>query len=761
MDYFGLPTALDDSITYVQRFVAKNGDLDKSADIFLAINNAILAGGANAQTQATAIEQFTQSFTKGKPDLMEWRTLLTAMPGQLKQIAQAMGYASADDLYNAFKDNKISMDDFTDAVIRLDKDGTNGMASFQEQAKKATGGIGTAVKNLKTRVVRALANVIDKVNESLKAYGGISGVIEKLSKSITKVITKVGDFLAKVIKQLPKILAELKKWLPVIEGVFAGFMAYKAITGIINGVQVAMALLNAVMAMNPVMALVIGITALTTGLLALKKATSSQTQEEKEHSEALKESAEKAQEAVKAYDDLRQAQQEQINAGMTEIANYEALWDELQGIVDQNGKVKEGYEDRASFITSTLSNALGIEIQDIDGVIQKYSELQESIDKTIEKKKAQIILDAQETLYKEAIEKQTKALKELRDSEDELKTKKQERADLEDKLIEKQKELDELRKNYYYGIASDRKILEDEIQTIEVKMDRLDEETSSLQINYDKQTDIIEKYAYDVGQYEKNMELFHDEKYDEMTNTNWDYVQEYQKAGDAQKAQLEDQIKTTEKHLTMLQNLKKKEGTDLYDQQIKNDEKLLSQYKADLKKYESATSEGLENTKEATKEGILDINTIVKPSAESVGKNINQGLINGLNSNRGSVNSTIGSIASGLLSKMKSILGIHSPSTVLRDVIGKNMALGIGVGFDKGMNTVENDMSKTLRNIVPQLDMSNLFDLSPTLNNTATSSSNVNVVVYNNMETDFMGNIVNNIKTFSNGAKNDYNYGMS
>jgi hypothetical protein len=29
------------------------------------------------------------------------------------------------------------------------------------------------------------------------------------------------------------------------------------------------------------------------------------------------------------------------------------------------------------------------------------------------------------------------------------------------------------------------------------------------------------------------------------------------------------------------------------------------------------------------------------------------------------------------------------------------------------------------------------------------------------METDFMGNLVNNIKTYSNGSKNDYNYGMA
>ena len=203
----GLPTALDDSITYVQRFTAKNGDLDKSADIFLAINDAILAGGANAQTQAQAIEQFTQSFSKGKPDLMEWRTLLTAMPGQLNQIATSMGYASTDELYEAFKDNKISMDDFTDAVIKLDSEGGDGIASFKEQAKNATGGIGTAIKNLKTRTVRAITEVIDKINDSLSSVGGISGVIEKLGSIITKVIKIIGTGITTLIKFKKEVVA--------------------------------------------------------------------------------------------------------------------------------------------------------------------------------------------------------------------------------------------------------------------------------------------------------------------------------------------------------------------------------------------------------------------------------------------------------------------------------------------------------------------------------------------------------------------------
>lgn len=119
--------------------------------------------------------------------------------------------------------------------------------------------------------------------------------------------------------------------------------------------------------------------------------------------------------------------------------------------------------------------------------------------------------------------------------------------------------------------------------------------------------------------------------------------------------------------------------------------------------------------------------------------------------------------AQNIINNMKSALGIHSPSTVFRDVIGKNMALGIGVGFEKEMSNVSSDINKSMENVIPDINttLGDMFSLSPSLNNTTNSSSNVTVKVYNNMETDMMGNLINNIRTFSNGAKNDYNYGMA
>lgn len=67
----------------------------------------------------------------------------------------------------------------------------------------------------------------------------------------------------------------------------------------------------------------------------------------------------------------------------------------------------------------------------------------------------------------------------------------------------------------------------------------------------------------------------------------------------------------------------------------------------------------------------------------SIGKNIIQGLINGIKSMVGAVGSAISEVAGNIKSKIKGALGIHSPSRWMRDMIGKNIPLGMAIGIEK------------------------------------------------------------------------------
>lgn len=85
----------------------------------------------------------------------------------------------------------------------------------------------------------------------------------------------------------------------------------------------------------------------------------------------------------------------------------------------------------------------------------------------------------------------------------------------------------------------------------------------------------------------------------------------------------------------------------------------------------------------------------------SIGSNIVSGIWSGISGSIGWITSKVREFARGILDGMKSALGIHSPSTVFEQEVGKNMAVGVGEGFVNAMDGVKKDMQEA---IVPDFD---------------------------------------------------------
>ena len=257
----GLPTTLDEGALAVQRFTSKNNDVAKSTDYFLALNNAILAGGAGTEIQSSALEQLSQSYAKGSMDMMEWRTLQMAMPAQLNQVAKAMGMtteAVGAGLRGADKDvayvRDVTMEEFMDAIVRLNQEGADGFASFEEQARNSTGGIATSITVAKTQIVKGVADIINSLDQFLKdeGLGGIGEIISNIGKKSKEVL----DYVA---QKLPKTIKFLKDIAPVVAAITTAFIVFKgalAIKDIIKSVRQSFVLLNATLAANPILLIV-------------------------------------------------------------------------------------------------------------------------------------------------------------------------------------------------------------------------------------------------------------------------------------------------------------------------------------------------------------------------------------------------------------------------------------------------------------------------------------------------------------------------
>ena len=75
-----------------------------------------------------------------------------------------------------------------------------------------------------------------------------------------------------------------------------------------------------------------------------------------------------------------------------------------------------------------------------------------------------------------------------------------------------------------------------------------------------------------------------------------------------------------------------------------------------------------------------------------VGKNLIQGLWNGILDAGAWLREKISGFFGGVVDSIRNFFGIHSPSTLFRDKIGKNLALGVGEGFGATMKEVSADM---------------------------------------------------------------------
>lgn len=237
----GLPTTLDAGAAAVQRFTSKNGDVKKSTDIFLALNNALLAGGQSTDIQATALEQLSQAYAKGKPDMVEWRSAMTAMPAQLNQVAEAMGFGknASDKLGEALRSGEVSMDDFMAKISEMNTEGSGDFASFEKQAKNSTGGIQTAIAVMNSRITQGIAAVIDEIG---------SENIAAIAEGIGNAIRDVGKVVAGVVKFISKNW-EVISPIIVAVGTVAGILM--AVSTAMKVVTAAQAALNIVMAANP------------------------------------------------------------------------------------------------------------------------------------------------------------------------------------------------------------------------------------------------------------------------------------------------------------------------------------------------------------------------------------------------------------------------------------------------------------------------------------------------------------------------------
>lgn len=331
--------------------------------------------------------------------------------GAAGEMAESMASGLAELLPSKLQE---PVEDAIDAVAESLSDG--GLREAGETAVDTLSNVVDAVGNLADKALPPLTKALDFAGENLDLIAASATAAFTAFKGY-KVVNETTSILKKGVKTWKTASAAVDAYyaaqlLAMESGVAtnatltAGQAVVGMFTGKVNLATKAQTLWNVAMKANPIGLVISAVAALAAGL-----GVYALTQKEAES--ATDKANKKLAEQAEAIRETQAARQDEVAGIQTQFGYYQQLWDELQGIVDQNGKIKEGYEERAAFITSTLSEALGVEIETTDGVIQKYGGLTQSIDQVIQKKKAEAILSAYEDDYTTAIKNQTQAAKEV------------------------------------------------------------------------------------------------------------------------------------------------------------------------------------------------------------------------------------------------------------------------------------------------------------------------------------------------------------
>lgn len=586
----------------------------------------------------------------------------------------------------------------------------------------------------------------DKVVTAIKAMV-TAFAVAKIAK-FTKSISDGGKALISMVKDIALATtatnANTTATVANTTAQVAGTTATKALT-------VATGLLNKVWQANPVGVVVAGVVALVAVMNKLSEKSRQLADQEKENYETIQMETQKVKDNQQAWEELTQSKQDTINVGMTELSNYKALYNELNTIVDANGRVKEGYEARASFITTTLRDALGVEIELVGNQVKGMQNLRDSIDQVIEKKKAQIILNSQEELYTEALNKQQDAVRQLTTYQDKLAEEKAKEAEINDALTKAQDAYNSATK---YGASLAGIFYANDLKNARQRKETWEQGVKDLENSITTQTNLISEYTYNIGQYENNMALSHAGKYEEMTNVTWDYVRNYQSATDAEKAMLEDNVANTEKLIGVLKETRTEANAEIIDGEIAKNERLLSEQKATLDEYVKKTTSTLDKVQIEWSDGLDDqlseitgskyefkdagngqvqayVNGVKlgepkakeemakiasnaiyeiskqKTGATQAGEDLIDGINNGVANQRkqSGVFGTIRNFGFNLLANLKASLQEKSPSKATNEM-GQFLLEGLGLGIKKQEKGVLNQIADFGKTILSTFDNS-------------------------------------------------------
>ena len=202
----GLPTSLDAAASGVQNLFMVTKDLRKAEGIFTAVNDAALMWADNASEGADRfIYAFKQAMSVGKVSAQDFNQMAGAIPVVMDKVAEVMGVTLAE-LKEGLSNGTISIDEFSNALVKLDTEGVGEMNAMRDGVFDATGGIQTAISRMKSAVERGWTEMFNAIGTE-----NIADALFKVGKAIEWVMGEIGSVIKEVVDEVGPVIADFVK----------------------------------------------------------------------------------------------------------------------------------------------------------------------------------------------------------------------------------------------------------------------------------------------------------------------------------------------------------------------------------------------------------------------------------------------------------------------------------------------------------------------------------------------------------------------
>ena len=453
-----------------------------------------------------------------------------------------------------------------------------------------------------------------------------------------------------------------------------------------------------------------------------------------------------------SWDKVRQTKESAISNADEEYSYYQTLADELGTLYDKNGKVLEGEQSRVDFITTTLSNALGIEYDDIYDLVQGNSDYAESIDKVIEKKHAEAILAAEEEAASEALSQRKDIVMQMTDVQGQLAEAYEQAA----KAVDSAEGIWEQSKWLSTGMGYDEAMKQVEAWAAnKAGINELETEYAELETAL---TETYQNEAQYAADYERFMEGNYDSlgqlavDYSQLNSENVDQIladaererdgleESYHKAaemyasGEINDSQLESARRQLDTAQATVDGLVAKQEA-LQQATIKNGEGVVStitditgkaytQVDYAGQKFGAAGGRWMPNiANSVTNNGGLvrsSVSGVIDSALAAadrsgefgnIGYNLTSGLAAGISSNVSAAVGAIESVMNSVVAKARSVPQVQSPSKVTKQ-IGAYIVEGLGLGITENAGLAVSAAEDTMTGVMDAMDTDAAFDIT-------------------------------------------------